>query len=216
MKIVIVTMMALMTGAAAQAGETRHSAERTVTVCVEGVAPKTLLPIAKGIASKMFAGIGVTIYWRQGLGDCLAQGIVVELTDNTPASLVPGALAYAAPYEGTHIRVFCDRILKRHDPRLEAHLLAHVLAHEITHLLQGICRHSDRGVMKAKWGLSDFSQMMLKSLPFTEDDIKLIYDGIVGRGAPPTASPRLLANPEFTGGYGAIVRYYRENSSYRC
>jgi hypothetical protein len=195
MKIVSVAMMAMITGVGAQAGETPHNAERTVTVCVEGVAPQTLLFFAQDIASKIFAGIGVTIDWRRGLRDCPVQGIVVSLTDNTPGALSPGALAYASPYEGTHIRLFCDRITRYHDPLLGPHLLAHVLAHEITHILQGVSRHSDCGIMKAQWGVGDFDRMMFKSLAFTSDDIELIQHGLAGRTSR-TASFHLAANPE--------------------
>jgi hypothetical protein len=192
MKIVSVTTLALMMGVGAQAGD----ADRTVTVCVDGIAPQTLLPIAKGLASKMFETIGVTIDWLSALRDCPAQAIVISLTENTPATLVPGALAYAEPYEGTHIRLFCDRITRYRSSLLAPHLLAHVLAHEITHILQGVCRHSDSGIMKAQWGISDFGQMTFKSLAFTSEDIELIHAGLAGRTSR-AASARLLANPEF-------------------
>jgi hypothetical protein len=195
MKIVGVTMLALMVGAGLQAGETQHDAERTVTVCLDGIAPQRVLAIAQGLASKMFAAIGLTIEWRHGLRDCPAQAIVVSLTDNTPAAFVPGALAYATPYEGTHIRVFCDRIISHHDSTLAPHLLAHVLAHEITHILQGVNRHSESGIMKAQWGFNDFSRMIFRPLAFTSDDIEMINRGLAGRTSR-AASFHSPANPE--------------------
>jgi hypothetical protein len=181
MKVVSVTMMILMTGVGLQARETQHNSERTVAVCMEGIGPLALLRVAQGMASKMFTDIDVNIDWRHGLRDCPAQGIVISLTYNTPDTLYPGSLAYAAPYEGTHVRLFCDRIIRFHDVGLEAHLLAHVLAHEITHILQGICRHSDSGVMKAQWDSHDFDQMLFKSLAFTNVDIRLIHAGLADR-----------------------------------
>jgi hypothetical protein len=197
MKILSVTMMALLTGIGARAGEVLHNAERTVTVCVDGVRPGTPLNFAQTIASKMFAGIGVTIDWRHRLRDCQAQGIVIGLTYDTPHSLHPGALAYAAPFERTHIRLFCDRILLYREPLLVRYLLAHVLAHEITHVLQGTNGHSFRGIMKATWDADDYHNMLGKPLAFTTADIDLIYGGLAGR-AWRTASHR-------TGGKHGIV-----------
>jgi hypothetical protein len=36
-------------------------------------------------------------------------------------------------------------------------ILGHVLVHEITYILQGICRHSESRIMKARWELRDFA-----------------------------------------------------------
>src|SRR5580698_9505171 len=56
-------------------------------------------------------------------------------------------LAYALPYEGTHIVIFYDRAqAAMPDPEGVAQLLAHVLAHEVTHVLEGVSRHSAEGV----------------------------------------------------------------------
>lgn len=48
--------------------------------------------------------IGMTIDWRSNGNPCTAPDAVnIELTDRTPATLLPGALAYAlVPYEGIH------------------------------------------------------------------------------------------------------------------
>ena len=59
-------------------------------------------------------------------------------------------LAYALPYEGTHIVILFDRVRKM-QPNYVPAVLAHVLVHEVTHILQGIQRHSESGVMKAHW-----------------------------------------------------------------
>ncbi len=61
-----------------------------------------------------------------------------------------GALAFARPYEGVHITLFYDRVQAVTEPELTGTVLAHVLVHEITHILQGTCRHSATGVMKAR------------------------------------------------------------------
>jgi hypothetical protein len=84
------------------------------------------------------------------------------------------------PYEGTHIRVFRDRI-EASQPALVPHLLAHVLVHEIVHILQGCTRHSDRGVMKAHWDGADFNQMLWSELPISQEDTDLVHAGIERR-----------------------------------
>jgi hypothetical protein len=57
-------------------------------------------------------------------------------------------------------------------------VLGHVLVHEITHILQGIDRHSETGVMKARWTAQDYSKMTWEPLPFTPEDIDLIQRGL--------------------------------------
>ena len=57
------------------------------------------------------------------------------------------------------------------------------MAHEVTDILQGICRHSASGVMKARWDEEDFLQMAWKPLPFTDYDIDLIRRGLDAREA---------------------------------
>ena len=61
-------------------------------------------------------------------------------------------LAYALPFEGTHIVVFYDRVEECVRADLFPTLLAYVLVHEITHILQEITRHSATGIMKRALG----------------------------------------------------------------
>jgi hypothetical protein len=131
------------------------------------------------IASKMFRTIGVTLIWVDSRS-CPPEGLHISLTGHTPATLQPGALAYALPYEGTHIRVFRDRI-EANKPALVPHLLAHVMVHEIIHMLQGCTRHSDRGLMKAHWDDVDLAQMQWIELPIAQEDIDLVHLGIEKR-----------------------------------
>ena len=79
--------------------------------------------------------------------------------------------------------VFYDRLHTycATDPNGLPALLAHVLVHEITHILQGTDRHSETGVMKARWVAQDFDRMRIKPLPFTELDITLIQSGVDAR-----------------------------------
>jgi hypothetical protein len=185
MKIAAMTTMMVMAGIAARAGETIPVTERTVTVCIDAGVGYQVTPQAQMIAAKMFAGIGVKIAWCHPGPDCPSQVIRIRLTDQTPVTLKPGALAFARPYEGTYIRVFYDRVYEKRETAPLPRLLAHVIAHEITHVLQGIDRHSDHGVMKARWDEWDFVRMAVKPLPFADEDIDLIYRGLTGRAGRP-------------------------------
>lgn len=181
MKRAAVTTMILMAGAAAQGQVTAMDAERKLTVCLHGdAATSDRLLRAQELASQMFGNIGVILEWRHGLHNCPAEGILVTLNRSTPATLKPGALAYARPYEGAHIEVFYDRI-SRWDPALVPSVLAHVLVHEITHVVQGINRHSAQGIMKAHWNEADYFHMRRKPLGFADADVDLIYRGLAAR-----------------------------------
>ena len=184
MNFKVITTMVILASAAARI-QARVAAEREVTVCMDS-SDNSLAPgavgMARRIASRMFSGIGVKIVWR-GAHDCPAQGIVISLSYGTPITLLPGALATAMPYEGTHIRVFYDRVVGTRYRKLVPILLAHVFAHEITHILEGISRHSPSGIMKAQWSAGDYSDMLTRPFGFGSDDIDLIYSGLARRTA---------------------------------
>jgi hypothetical protein len=179
MKILAVVAVAVVMEIGARADE--------VTVYVQGlsVVPAPVLSRAQALANEIFAGVGVKIDWRRGQPtrsqSRSEKPIVVEMITDTPTKLKPGALAFARPYEGVHIDVFYDRVGAATEPELTPNVLAHVLVHEITHILQGTCRHSDTGVMKARWTHTDYMEMGQKPLPFTEEDMQLIRSGWVVR-----------------------------------
>jgi hypothetical protein len=62
-------------------------------------------------------------------------------------------------------------------------LLAYVLVHEITHIIEGICRHSTEGIMKANWERADYFAMGKNRFVLARDDVELINRGLV-RWAP--------------------------------
>jgi hypothetical protein len=179
MKITTVAAVAIAFGMSARADE--------LTVYVQGwsVVPTPVLNRAKVLANEIFAGVGVQIDWRSGQPfrsqSPMDTPIVVKMITDTPTKLKPGALAFALPYEGVHITMFYDRIRWSTEPDLTPNVLAHVLVHEITHILQGTCRHSDTGVMKARWNHEDYIEMRLKPLSFTEEDVQLIRAGLARR-----------------------------------
>jgi hypothetical protein len=174
MKLTAMMAMAAVMGTAAWAGERDLTNERKVIVCMEPGTDIFATLRAQTVASKIFAEIGVKIEWHRQ-DSCPAAALQISLSNSTPADLLPGALAYALPYEGTHIVVFYDRVQKTVEPGAAPYLLGHVLAHEITHILQGVNRHSASGVMKAHWESDDFLKMKWRPLSFTEEDVTLIH-----------------------------------------
>ena len=182
--------VAMAAGMRLDAGEARPAADFSVSAYMDyqGGGDLRGANLAKAIASKMLRKIGVTLVWVDSKS-CPPEGIHITLTGQTPATLQPGALAYALPYEGTHIRVFRDRI-EANQPALVPHLLAHVLVHEIIHILEGCTRHSDHGVMKAHWGGADFNQMLWSELPISQEDIDLVHAGMEKRAQRAAAQGR--------------------------
>ena len=196
MRISAMTMVATLLAITAYAGEGADSyAKSKVSVCIQGAVFPEIGVRARWLASRMFSAIGVTLDWRGGFSRCPSGAIMVSFTDNTPTDLQPGALAYALPYEGTHIRVFYDRITETCDRALVPSLLGHVLAHEITHVLEGVGWHSNYGVMKARWDIKDYSKMRVKPLEFTDEDIHMIYLGLAARNARATMAGNAKAEP---------------------
>jgi hypothetical protein len=142
-----------------------------VVVC-SGNEPAWNTGSAKWRAARIFADIGVNLQWHSWR-QCPPGALQVSFSIGTPDELHPGALAYALPYEGTHIVVFLDRVAAVF-PSYTSQVLAHVLAHEITHILQGCAHHSATGLMKAHWAAADFRAMTYSTLPFAEEDLVLI------------------------------------------
>jgi hypothetical protein len=162
----------------AGAGDLNLPAQRTAVLCFENIRDRLVLRQANELAKKIYAGIGVELRWSLKPSSCPVDAIVVSLREDTPRNLLPGALGYSTPYEGVHVEIFYDRILEKAEPRAISTLLAHVLVHESTHILQGTAQHSQTGMMKAHWDLHDFFQMLWKPLPFTPEDVTLIYLGM--------------------------------------
>jgi hypothetical protein len=163
----------------AYVGGDTGAAGRRVTACMDS-SPNSPVPGARLSATRIFAAIGVTLEWH-GSNRCPSGALSISLKETTPPELDPGAFAYALPYEGTHIVVFLVRIQQGRAPQQTALVLGYVIAHEITHMLEGVCRHSDTGLMKAKWTDADFREMRLGRLDFAAADIKLIYIGLARR-----------------------------------
>jgi hypothetical protein len=176
MKITGMTVMAAVVGTTFWAG-VLPAAERQVKICMGYTEEETP---AKAVSSSIFAGIGVKIRWYDPK-QCPAEAIFITFSKETPGSLLPGALAYTRPLEGTHIVVFYDRVKNRSGS--VSNVLGHVIAHEVAHILQGLMRHSDNGIMKAQWTGADYQRMSSRPLAFTDEDVKLIHHGLRVREA---------------------------------
>jgi hypothetical protein len=188
-------------GMSARAEQADQKVEQEVNVYLQNDAsvPSPVLSQARALAAKMFADVGVRIDWRRGQqaeSQLLEEGaITVHVTTSfdvrhglrrgyAPEELKPNSGAFAFPNEGIHITVLYDRLAWSEKMPGFAHvLLAHVLVHEITHMLQGICRHSTAGIMKANWTLDDYYDMQAKTIPFASEDVELIQKGMNQRHA---------------------------------
>jgi hypothetical protein len=180
---------AWLLGMAMLATQTAHGQECVIVVYANqdaGWQWTSLVWQARGKTTWMFARIGVQMRWRTGQPRAVPPNrgceapIAIQFEADVPARFLPGALAYALPYDqsGTRIRVFLNRIATGLDRTSARSLLANVLSHEITHVIQGTSRHSDTGVMKAHFEKDDFQQMKFEPLPFASEDIELIHLGL--------------------------------------
>ena len=170
-----------MAGVSLSAGQNAVAQKATVTVCMDSD-PHVLMGV-RPLASAMFASIGVRIDWRERDSCPVGVGAIqVRLSYDSTSMRDSKALAFTQPYAGT-IVVFLDRVQELNRDGGPS-VPAHVLVHEITHVLEGIDRHSATGIMKARWDLNDYFVMRRKTLPFAQEDVNLIYDGLkVPRGA---------------------------------
>jgi hypothetical protein len=156
------------------------------TVCMNRVGNAFTAYRAQAIAARILKGAGVQVEFREDnvhACEALRNAIVITVSEQTPATNHPGSLAYAKPYEQTHIVVFYDRVLADFRPAGVPSLLGHVLAHEIVHILQGVKHHSSMGVMKEKWDYRDYLDMQRHLLRFTDEDLLLIREGLKKRAS---------------------------------
>jgi hypothetical protein len=163
----------------------------------------TPLSDSKAQVTKMFWKIGIDLRIRIGepahvARDTCGAPIVLQLEESTGYRGGPDALAYAMPYKdfGTCIHVFVDRVTARNrDPAFARVLLAHVMAHEIAHVLECSVRHSEDGVMKARWSRNDYQRMKWRPLSFAPEDVESLRRGVARRIRPNDETARNNAPP---------------------
>jgi hypothetical protein len=125
----------------------------------------------------MFADIGIRLEWTacEPAGIPSPAPVLVEVVSGTPEGFKSGVLGYAMPFQVRHVIIFFDRIATM---PIAYTALAHVMVHEIAHVIQGVSRHSQIGLMKAHWTGRDLLEMQYKPLPFTTEDLTLLYRGL--------------------------------------
>jgi len=160
--------------------------------------PLIVLAGAKKIASEMFRAASVDLGWRSGgaslaakqstSSSCLpatSRPVVVIVRFRLSNDIPPqpeDVMAYTFPYahSDASVIIISDRLNRRvsEEPARGAILLAHLIVHEITHLLERVSRHSDAGLMKARWTSRDYLGMDEHPLAFAPVDIELIHLGL--------------------------------------
>jgi hypothetical protein len=181
-----VTLAAISCLIAAGAPRDKLAAPAKAIVCSEkapGVNDYVLGHAEIG-AGRMFALIDLRIDWRNWNKSCPTEQdpIVASLTTHTPTHYFPSAFGISLPYEGTHVRIFYDRV-QRLRPDLVVPVLSHILVHEIVHILEGTDSHSESGVMKFRWSQSELEQMAIRPMSFSPFDLSLLNSGIRNRHA---------------------------------
>jgi hypothetical protein len=145
----------------------------------------SLLTNAKLVAAAILDKGGVELKWSKSRRPavCATWLIAISFSRHAPDSMPPGAMGYALPYAtGTvGVTVLMDRLLPllARTPNWRGSILGHVIAHEVTHVLQGVVRHSDRGLMKERWSEDDIQRMGIQPLEFTPVDLLLIQRGML-------------------------------------
>jgi hypothetical protein len=172
----------LLAAAVGQARQPETTPDVIVCLRTSVVATPGEVERAKMVAKNMFSAIGINVAWRGELSDH-EPGVLISvlLTAEYPGDDENGALAEAYPFAIEHeITVRYDRVHSSAgvSKDLEPILLGHVLAHEITHVLQCVDRHSETGIMKARWTTDDYYEMRWKPLEFTGEDVELIRLGL--------------------------------------
>ncbi len=176
-------LLMVLTIVVAHAGEKKSGKKADLTICLQPP-PMTdsAFFVARETVNKLMAPAGIAVAWSKKDEECAnaSRAIMVKVLVTTPVDLFPGALAYAKPFKGTEMVVFLDRVVATAVSKDHIYpLLGHVLAHEIIHLLQGMARHSETGLMKARWDWSELALMKGKLIPLADKDIEFAQEGLV-------------------------------------
>jgi hypothetical protein len=160
-----------------------QSASPAVTVyfAAEGTASTYA---ARRIAAAALGEAGVRISWRGPrlrAPEIQRDWLRVELVEGTAGLSRDLALAVSYPRArcSKGITVYLDGIREiARGANHESALLGYVLAHEIAHVVEGVCRHSETGVMKARWSDADRAAIFEGRLRFEDVDVQLMRDGL--------------------------------------
>jgi hypothetical protein len=149
--------------------------EAVVVARIDNTQPLDFVVVAraKTLASLVLQRAGVRLEWGKDIPN--AETIEIRMESNASVRTPLEVMAYALPYSSgsTRIHIFSDRVRNPHVTAVET-VLAYVIAHEIVHVLEGCSRHSDDGVMKARWTGADYLQMAFGGLEFSDLDLQLL------------------------------------------
>jgi hypothetical protein len=181
----VLVVMSLAPGI--MAGQSGSTSEVTLFLENSHVMPAAMLALAQGAATRIFAGAGVRLRWRSGnptrRQDAIEIG--VNFISGVPDDVSPWAFARSFPLETKRLRidVLVDRFqpMLRTRPLIAGPLLGHTLAHEIAHVMQGVNRHSENGILRARWDERDYQQMRAALLEFNPVEVRLIQSGMESR-----------------------------------
>jgi len=163
------------------AGQPAPPPDVTVALHCEVLTTPGVVARAKHMAKEIFDSIGVTLAWRGEMTD-LEQGVLIKVDLQPGPAGESTSLGEASPFAREHAIIINYNAVKRAagiSRQLEPIILTHVLVHEITHVLQGVNRHAETGMMKARWTPEDYCEMEWKPLEFTQEDVELIRLGLV-------------------------------------
>lgn len=188
MKLTTMVVAAALAAANAQAGQVGGGQTLVVYIAGEELVPIDIRARGEMVASRMFSEIGVRVEWRHrqpAAGEAQReQAMFVNIARAIPVQASQDALAAARPFERAAINIFYQALKwAEQRPRLAPMLFAHVLAHEIGHNLQQTDRHSETGIMKARWTPEDMDLMTCKPLRFEPEDVRWMHLGLAARAA---------------------------------
>jgi hypothetical protein len=142
------------------------------------LADRTALGIAQGTATRIFATAGVKLVWRIGspaANPGCGFHVALVLDEAAPAKFAREAMGYATVGEiGATVHIFYKRVFLAYNRALAPVVLGHVFAHEMVHAIENMSRHSQTGVLKARWTSDDLDEMSLRPLPLAAIDAELV------------------------------------------
>ena len=180
--------MAMAVAMAGRAESLKPRADALVTVFAydRTGAPAFFMARAERVATAAFAAAGMEVRWVEGkrLGELrqAASGEILTVVFDAaaPAQFAPQAMAFTAVGGGADadVHVFYNRVASFANRYWKGaylpELLGNVLAHELTHALEGVVRHSSKGLMKAAWNDDEYAQIVRGPLPFAAEDLELL------------------------------------------
>ncbi|HYP09282.1 MAG TPA: hypothetical protein VER03_23865 [Bryobacteraceae bacterium] len=157
-----------------------ETAEQEVTIYIQDRAtvPLPVINRAMSQTSAILESAGIHLVWKRGSttkGNRCRAPIHLVIEKTAPPELRHDVMASTELSSGD-ITVYYDRfwLTAINWPSLASAHLAQVFAHEIGHSLQRLNRHSDTGIMKARFRSADYHDMQAGLMRFSSEDADLI------------------------------------------